>query len=72
MSLLEMLIEVEYPGHYQFLWESGVFRVIRERDRQMLEDLGPLVPNMKDILGDEVLDLLDIRGVKGRHYSLNF
>lgn len=38
----------------------------------MLEDLGPLLPNMKDINRDDVLDLADVKGIKGRVFFITF
>lgn len=38
----------------------------------MLEDLGPLVPNMKDIVEDDILDLSNVRGIDDRFFFVTF
>lgn len=43
-----------------------------ERHRMMLENLEPFVYDIDDILGDDVLDLADVKGTEGRDHLFTF
>lgn len=43
-----------------------------ERDRQMLENLKTLVYDIVDITGDDILDLVDVKGIGGTTSFFNF
>lgn len=46
--------------------EGQAYFEVLERDRQSLEDLEPLCYDLDDMLGDDILDLANVRGLEGR------